>query len=414
MKFKALTMVILASLLVGSVGFCFGQPNTFYGVTDGAFLNHLSFRNGYSATFLNDYTYGTAYETSGGNASYPNFWMIDGEGVTANLNLQLNTWFSSGVLNFTAAGNGSAEFFAPNCPTYMLGGPYDLSSGWNSGSNVWTLPMVSGVTYAAAFTRYWGDFYVSRCDSNITSLGWIGQAFTVNLSGAGGVLSVYTGSRNAPQAVTGLTSVSYNTTSLILSGVYSANSQVVLDWTVAQSSNPTPTPANNGESNSNPTAEPSTTPQPTGTSSGQNFITFNVAQIDLGTCWANQSLSEDLTFTFAGSQLTVDSITFTAPAGSWLNTTQSFPWTYTMGAATVNYTLYVPADASPKIYTGTVEISGTDPFGNSVSGSAPYTLTVQSNAKATSIAGISPLLIIVLVTVIAAVLVAAIISKIHR
>ncbi|MGA2683334.1 MAG: hypothetical protein ABSF44_16235 [Candidatus Bathyarchaeia archaeon] len=399
----AVLIVVLSVLSVNvAVVFAGQTSSTIFGLNNGVYLNHLSFRNGASATFLNDYVFGSAYQESSANATYANFWFIDGLGVWSNVNLTLNVWFQSGVLNFTANGNGTVELYCPNTPTYMLGGPYNLGTGYNSGSNVWTLPVQNGVCYAAAFTRYWGNFYITEVDSNITALGWTGQVFTVDTQGSGGIFSVYTGSRNAPQAITGLIGYSYNQVTDILTGSYDANGQIVLDWTAAPGSNPTPTPSSSGGpgpgGNPTPTPSTSTSPVPTVTPvPAPSFFSFG-GTVNLGSCYPNQTLNEMLNITFSSSSLTINSISFSMPVGGWLGTSQVFPAYYTMGNAKINYVLKVPASAAPSKYSGSVSVSGVDPFGTVVSGSAPYTLTVLgSSTKSTSI---NPLLIYVFVGII--------------
>jgi hypothetical protein len=338
----------------------------------------------------------------GSNATYPNFWFFGNYGIYANdMNVTLTNLFGSDTLTFSAysatATNGTVEIYVGNysSPTYILGQAYNLASAWNNQTGILTLTVQNDSAVTACFNRVWGNLYISEVDSSMTSLSWSGQAFTIQTQGQGGIINVFTGSRNAPQSYSGISSETYNQVTDTLSGIYGPNGQIVLDWTAAPGSQPTPTPL------------PNVTPAPNSpgeiTLSSQNF----------GSVSPGQKTTETIKMTF-GESIQVTSVSFSGSLSSWLKTSTALPQTFNVGNGLISLVLTVPNGTIAKTYSGSVIISGLDPFGTVVQASGPISFTVLGNGKTSAANSINPLLIYVLAAIIIVIFVAFAVSTLNR
>jgi hypothetical protein len=295
-----------------------------------------------------------------------------------NFTITISQWPTPN-LNFTVTSptlqNGTVilDLLGFSNPTYLLNQPYDLASDWNNSTGLLTLQVENGTTVIGYFGNLWGSFWITSVDSSITSLSWTGQAFTITTAGQGGVLSVYTGSRNEPQTYGGLTSEAYDQTTDILSGIYGPNGQIVLDWTVAPGlTNLTPTPQATLPPNSNP---------------------FSISSQNFGRALPGQKLTEILNLTVTEST-EITSVTFSAPFNTWLKASTVLPQTFVIGKGEITFILTVPNGTVAKAYTGTVTVGWVDVYGNAMQSSAPISLTVGSAKNSTpNLSGVSPYLI---------------------
>jgi hypothetical protein len=115
-----------------------------------------------------------------------------------------------------------------------------------------------------------------------------------------------------------------------------------------------------------------------------------------------------------GESIQVTSVSFSGSLSSWLKTSTALPQTFNVGNGLISLVLTVPNGTIAKTYSGSVIISGLDPFGTVVQASGPISFTVLGNGKTSAANSINPLLIYVLAAIIIVIFVAFAVSTLNR
>lgn len=224
-------------------------------------------------------------------------------------------------------------------PTYITGLSYDLSTDWNGTSGVFSGSLVNTTYTVAVSFATWGDFYVQSVDDPILSLGW-NDVTLVGLVDGTGDLTIYCGSRQAPEHTSGIT-VGYDATTSILTVSYNS-SEWTIDWALGPE-----TDLVSGEDDSS------------------TATAFTVLTADFGSLKPNQTRTITISLEFSSSSIEVTDITF---GSEWLQTNTALPASFTRGTeetgtGSLEVTLTIPEDAEIDDYTAQMQVIGLDPFG---------------------------------------------------
>ena len=145
-----------------------------------------------------------------------------------------DTWDGTHFTIFFGASSTSnmLVFDSSQVPTYITGFSYDLSSDWNSNTDVFTCTISNSTSQATInFDSWGGGFYLQEVDTPIASASWTGQTFTIQLETNGtGTLIIHCSTRGVPTTVSGMVAV-YDSTTTYLTGTYTDNAQIIIDWT---------------------------------------------------------------------------------------------------------------------------------------------------------------------------------------
>lgn len=181
-----------------------------------------------------------------------------------------------------------------------------------------------------------------------------------------GTVQVQVYTRSSPVSVSGA-SANFDPVNHIASIAVSSSNIVQLNW---NPNNPNPTPAPGGGGGDNPTPNP-TNPQPSITqtplpSTPLGGKTFIVDDVNLGEIAANTSVTANLHFQFAGSSITLKSLSLPAPFNGWYIPSDISRYTYVLssnGVGSGDYTLmFNVSDVSVAGQSGVFTLSATDAF----------------------------------------------------
>ncbi len=277
-----------------------------------------------------------------------------------------DTWDGTHFTIFFGASPTSNRlvFDSSQVPTYITGFSYDLSSDWNSNTDVFTCTLSNSTSQATINFDSWGSgFYLQEADTPISSASWTGLTFTIQLETNGtGTLIIHCSTRGVPTTVSGMVAV-YDSTTTYLTGTYTDTDQIIIDWTQTS-----PTSGGSG-----------------GGSGSSSTIEVAISQASFGTITLGTNQTIDVSFTFAGTSLTVTGVQVTGNEAQYIKADTTFPKTYFGGSGTITLELDLPGSAAAGTYTCTLTVTGTDAFGTTHTASSSVTYTAQTEATGPTI-----------------------------
>lgn len=276
--------------------------------------------------------------------------------IGINRTVLTNSW-SSNQYTFTLDSSLTANSFlvdAGQRPTYILGDIYDLATDWNSTTSLFQSQIENTTFTLTVGFDAWGSFYVQKTTAALTSFGWSG--YTLNgLADSSGTLQIYANGRGAPEHTAGLTTVTFNSTSTMLSGNFNATVPFSIDWAVSHEGS--------GNNNQNP-------PQSTAAD-------LTVLPVGFGSFKQNQSATVTLPVSFSGSTCTITAVSFQGIGSELLGIKTALPAGFTQGSGILELQLTTAADTAPGNYTVVVQVTGVDPFGVPRTATASLTFMVE-------------------------------------
>jgi hypothetical protein len=236
----------------------------------------------------------------------------------------------------------------------------------------------SNVTYPSfMFLQQQGSnsaygFYVSGCNVTVNSF-FINDILEFVTSGAGTV-DIYCGSLGTPISISSATGV-YDTVHDVAAITVTSALTVQVVWGIQ----PTSPPGNGGNPTSTPIIGTST---PISTSSGSSA--FQVSNINLGTITSNSTVTADLHFTYSGSSITLQGLSFAAPFQSWYVSSnynqRVFILSNVVNSGDVTLTFQVPANLTVQNYSVGFSVTALDAFG--VSHTSTGSISANMNGAA--------------------------------
>jgi hypothetical protein len=270
-------------------------------------------------------------------------------------------------------------------PTYMLGAAYDITSAWNNTSGVLTLTLQNTTSSILLSFDSWGSgFYIQQIDSKLQSLTWSDQALTFNFgASSSGTLILRCSSRGLPVTITGMPGASYSAATTLLTGIYTAQTSVVVDWT----------------STSSPPSEPT---GPSGDNSGQTTVTLK--DVNFGNVNSGHGKLGTLTFSFTGTNINVLSVAFSGTGAEFLNAT-GLPLIFYGGSGSILVQLNIPAGTASGSYTLDVTLTALDAYGTQKVATGKVGFTVDAPISPENTLGVPQDLTVLVVVIIVIILV---------
>lgn len=157
--------------------------------------------------------------------------------VASNSTISSVTW-SSNLLSVEFSGAVATYTLRASCttkPSSIHNVTYDYASAWSSDL---TLTHYGNTTIQVRYAN-WGGTYIQSTDQRITSASWDGIKLTIVTTGSTGEtgeLVFYCGSRSEPESTTGFATVSYSSSTKLLTGNYVFSSDKTLEmlWTASE------------------------------------------------------------------------------------------------------------------------------------------------------------------------------------
>ena len=312
------------------------------------------------------------------------------------------------------------------------GGIVDVSSpltgwGFQNGNYIYFRDAISvNVEQIASSNVTYGDWvFVQKVGSNdIYGFYSSGVNVTVNsffvndlleFSGVGaGTVKVQVWTRDKPVLVSGATGI-FDATNKIATVTLTSSGTVQLSWVTST----------DGSDGVVPSDEETPVPTPIYTvnpSISPNAVGFNIDNIDLGTVEPNSTVSSSLHFTFSGSDVTLQTLTFPEPFKTWylasgdISSVKYILQPNGEVSGTVQLAFQIPANVTEQHYSGSFSLTCIDAFGAIKTSSA--TISCDVGEKLTGIQGLiaalKPYWLLIVLAVIFVIAVLVILSRKRR